>query len=183
MALQIEDGKGNGFQAQVDNRNMLHVHAVVESLEHDANQLGNSFSMLFSQTSDSTDSCILYIKNYFDEDLVFEGITIRAVSDETINIYLNDSGNPVGGVDVTPGNLNAGSNRLADGMFQVGTDITGLIRGTIASSYFIKGGDSSKHFNFEQDIIVPKNRVLTMCCEDGNIKLVGFLSFFRDVLD
>ena len=139
--------------------------------------------MLFSQTPDSSNSCFVYIKNTFEEDINFEGITLRTSADETIDVYLNDSGDPLGGLDIVPANLNGGSNQLADGIFQASNNITGLIRGTLTTSYFIKGGDSSKHFNFEQDIIVPKNRVLTICCQNGGIKITGFLAFFRDLLD
>ncbi len=183
MGLSIEDGKGNGFQAEVDDRNMLHTHSVSESLEHDANLNGNSYNILFSQTSDTTGACILYIKNGFNEDLIFEGITIRTAEDTEIYIKINDSGDPTEGVSTTPINLNAGSGKLAEGSYLTGSGMEGLFGGSTALTYFIKGGESSSHYNFEQDIIIPKNRVLTLCCEIDNVKVDGFLAFFRDNLD
>ena len=183
MGFMIEDGRGSGVSAQVDNNYMLHTHAVAESLEHKSNKDGNSFNILFTQTSDTTASnCIIYVKNSFEEDLVFEGLSIRTDKDAHITISLNNTGIPVDGLDITPANLNAGSGTQAEGTFQAGNAITGLSGGYIANQYFIEGGNSSDFYNFDQDIIVPKNRTLTLSCLTDNVIVSGFLSVFRDVM-
>lgn len=179
MGLQLEDGTGNGYQAKIDHANRIHVYAVNESLEHHTNRHhGESYNLLFSQTADTSSSCIIHIKNLDDDDIIFEGITANAASGETLEIRLNDSGTPVNGIESTPVNLNTGFNNIANGIFQVGSNITGISGGVSAMKYFFKGGDSSKFHNFEQDIILSKNRILTMYCVNGNILVDGFLAFF-----
>ncbi|MBY9000888.1 MAG: hypothetical protein KGD64_08250 [Candidatus Heimdallarchaeota archaeon] len=182
MGLSIEDGKGSGFQAEVDSDNKLHTHAVTESIEHQANSAGNAYNIVFSQISDTTSSCILYVKNGFEEDIVFEVITLRTSLDDVITIKINDIGIPISGSTISPAQLNAGSNKQAEGTFQVGNNITGLSGGTTVARYTIKGDESSKHYNFDQHIFIPKNRVLTVYSRNGSIEVDGILSFFKQTL-
>ena len=180
MGFTIEDGTGDGYNAKVNNRNMLNTSAVVSSVEHYVNRKeGNSYNLLFSVlTASGTDNCVLYIKNEGESDLIFEGITTRSTSDEVLEIKLKDAGVPVGGSDITPANLNAGSANQVTGTFQVASSITGLSGGTAIFKFFMVGADKSTHYNFEQDVILPKNRTLTFYCANGNTQIDGFLSFF-----
>lgn len=181
MGFTIEDGSGEGYRAKVSDTNRLHVSAVSESLEHHTNTIyGNSYNLIFSLTATTSGSCVLYTKNSSDEDMVFESITLRSASLEIVEIKINNIGTPVGGTTTTPANLNAGSNRQAYGTFLVGNNITGLTGGTTTFRYFINGGGSSSGYNFDQDIILPKNRILTMCFTNSGIQVDGFLSFFFD---
>lgn len=182
MGLTIEDGKGTGYQAEVDIRNMLHTHALIETAEHFASISGNAYNMVFSQTADSTGSFILYIKNQFEEDLIFKGIQLRTSQDESVQVHINMAGTPSSGQATTATNLNAGSPFQAQGIFQVGNNITGLSGGSIVYPYFVKGGESSLYYRFEQDLIIPKNRVIGLSCENGSVKIDGILSFYRDIL-
>jgi hypothetical protein len=184
MGLMIEDGSGKGYQAKVDHANRIHVYAISESLEHHTNIIhGESYNLIFSQTATGPDECIVYIKNLSDEFIIFEGITANAASNETLSIVINDSGTPVDGINASPGNLNGGSNNQAIGDFEIGNNITGLSGGFTILNYFFKGGDASKYFNFEQDIILPKSRTLTIYCTSGSILVDGFLSFFYHHID
>lgn len=175
----IEDGSGRGFQVKVDSSNRLYVYAISESLEHHTNIIhGESYNLLFSQTPTGAGDCFLYMKNLNDEDIILEGIVLNTATDETIEIKISDVGTALGGVDVTPVNLNGGSNNQAQGTFQTSNDITGLGGGFSLFKFFIKGGGSSDFFNFDQDIILPKNRTLTLYGTNGSIQIDGFLSFF-----
>lgn len=179
MGFNIEDGTGKGYQAKVNEESMLVTYAIVNSMEHHANHKhGVSYNLLFSETASGAEDCIVYIKNLDDKDLLFEGITANVATDETLKIILNDIGTPVGGSISTSANLNGGANNIADGTFQTGSDITGLSGGITTFKYFFKGGESSKHYNFEQDIVLSKNRVLTIYCVNGSILVDGFISFF-----
>lgn len=181
MGFVIEDGSGNGFQAKVDGANRLCISSISESLEHHTNIVhGDSYNLIFSLTATISGSCVLYIKNSSDETIIFESIMLRATSDEIVEIKINDAGTPVGGTTTTPANLNAGSNRQAYGTFLAGNDITGLSDGTTILKYFISGGGSSDSYNFDQDVVLPKNRTLTMYCVNSSIQVDGFLSFFFD---
>jgi hypothetical protein len=179
MGLMIEDGSGKGYQAKVDSENLLHVYAISESLEHHANIIhGQSYNFLFSETVSGAGDCFLYMKNYSDEDIIIEGIQLNTASDETIEIMLGDVGTPLGGTDVMPANLNAGSNNEADGVFQTDANLTGISGGYVILRYFVEGGGSSSFYNFDQDVILSKNRVLTLYATNGSILVNGFLTFF-----
>jgi hypothetical protein len=181
MGFTIEDGSGEGYRAKVDSSNRLSVSSISESLEHHTNTIhGDSYNFIFSLTATVSGSCVLYIKNSSDENIIFESITLRAASLEIIEIKTNNVGTPVGGTTATPANLNAGSNRQAYGTFLVGNNITGLTEGTTVFRYFINGSGSSSDYNFDQDIILPKNRILTVCFTNSGIQVDGFLSFFFD---
>lgn len=179
MGLMIEDGSGKGYQARVDASNRLFVYSITESLEHHTNIIhGESYNLLFSQTPTGAGDCFLYMKNLNDEDIILEGIVLNTATDETIEIKISDVGTALGGVDITPVNLNGGSNNQAQGTFQASNDITGVSGGFSLFKFFIKGGNSSSFFNFDQDIILPKNRTLTLYAVNGSIQIDGFLSFF-----
>jgi hypothetical protein len=179
MGLMIEDGSGRGYQVKVDASNRLFVYAISESLEHHANIIhGQSYNLLFSQTPGGPGDCFVYMKNLSDDDIILEGITLYVPTDETIEIKVGDVGTPLNGSDLAPVNLNAGSNNEAEGTFQGGNNITGLAGGASLFKFFIDGGGSSDFFNFDQDIILPKNRVLTLYSTNGSIQIDGFLSFF-----
>ena len=179
MGLNIEDGIGKGYQAKVNDENMLATYSIIDSKEAHTNIVhGASYNMLFSQTPSAAADCFLYIKNEDDHTMILEGIAANVATDEYIEVVLNDVGTPVGGTSVTPTNLNAGVNNVADGTFQTGPDITGLSGGNTAFRIFYEGGAATKYFNFDQDIIVPKNRILTLYCVTGSILIEGFLSFF-----
>jgi len=180
MGFQIEDGSGKGYQAKVNNESMISVYAVIDSKQSHTNiRHGTSYNLLFSQTGDSTaSSCILYIKNEDIEPLIVKGIGANVASDEYIEVVLNDSGTPVGGSAIAPVNLNSGINNVAEGVFQSGSNITGLSGGSKAFKLFYVGGEPTKYFNFDQDIIVARNRTLTLYCVNGGILIEGFVSFF-----
>jgi hypothetical protein len=183
MGFTIEDGSGDGYRAKVDGANRLFVSSISESLEHHTNTIhGDSYNLIFSLTATTSGSCVLYIKNSGDENIIFESIMLRSASLEIVEIKINNVGTPVGGTTATPANLNAGSNRQAYGTFLVGSNITGLTGGITIFRYFINDGGSSSEYNFDQDIILPKNRILSMYFTNSGIQVDGFLSFFFDHL-
>jgi hypothetical protein len=178
MAMQIEDGGGTGRRATVDNEQRLDVHAVTATTEHDVNHRnGEAYHLVFSQTPTGANDCFLYIKNNSDtKDLCIEGIWFRVASAEQVLMKLGDTGTTSGGTTATPANLNAGSGKVADGTFEVGNDITGLSGGTTIEKYWL-ANTASSHFNFEQDIIIPKNGIFTMYAVTGAVAIAGTVVF------
>ena len=171
--MLIEDGKGSGRTAGVNEENRMIVAAISASVEHHTNhEEGLSFNLIFEQTptyddpsADTGDVCILYLKNTDTKDMCLEGIHYRLAGTGQSNILKmkgNSTGTPVGGTTSTPANLNLGSGNIADGTFLTGDNITGLSEGTDIERIHIGSSNDSTAFNFEQDIIVPKNNVITI---------------------
>jgi len=176
--MLIDDGKGRGNSAGVSDENMLTTLAITASLEHHTNHTnGRAFNLLFAATPASTGDCFLYVKNTSDTDLVAEGFSIKLATSEYIDIKLGDTGTPSGGTDITPANLNSGSGVTATGTFQNGADITALSGGTTIERYYHLNSVASLYTNFNQDIVLQKNGVLTMYVQTGGTALAGTLVF------
>jgi hypothetical protein len=78
MGIQIEDGKGKGYSASVNNEGMLLSNSVSTTIEHWVNHYtGKAFMTTFETSGSSTDNCIFYLKNTdSNDDLIIEGIEI-----------------------------------------------------------------------------------------------------------
>lgn len=181
----IEDGQGKGKTTGVTYENRLKVEAVTQTLEHHTNQEhGLAFQYPWQQTPTGAGDCFLYVKNLDDVDLVVEGFYLRAAGAEQVEVKLGDSGTPAGGTDRTLVNCNAGSGKTADVTFQTGNDITGLSGGSVVERLYVPNGTESKYYNLEQDVIVPKNNVLTLYAVNGSIEVDGtFICHFHDPSD
>jgi len=177
--VSINSGTGNGeFGAGVNSDNRLEVDSVSRSHEHFANQeKGTAYSAVIQQTPTGASDVFLFIKNNDERDMVFEGITVAAATDESILVKLGDTGTTTGGTALTPANLNGGSGNVADGTFETGNDITGLTGGITVHRILVDGGTGSEHFRFTQDLILPKNKTLTLTAESGSILLDCVLAF------
>ena len=186
--MLIEDGTGSGKTAGVNVENRLKTVAVTSSSEHHINhEEGMSFSFITQQTpsyddpsNSSGDICFAYIKNTDTIDLCLEEIDIRlggTGQSEIIKVLGNTDGSPVGGNTITPANLNLGSGKEADGIFQAGSEITGLSGGTELHRIYIGSSNTSETFNFGQDIIVPKNNIITLWATNLNIEIDIVLLF------
>ena len=159
MGFLIEDGKGSGILAAVGAGNRLKTQAVMISSEHYANHNdGQAFNLIFSQTPTGANDCFVFIRNTSENDIVIEGVSIKSAGAEQINFYFNNDGSAGDVTIATPSNCNAGSGRAADGFFATGNDISGLTQGTLVTSLFVPSGTETKHYNFPQDLIIPKNR-------------------------
>lgn len=177
MGFTIEDGAGSGRQARVTSEHRVMVEAVSASPEHVANHFsGLAYNILFTITPTGAGDCFLYIKNTDpDYDLVLEGMAIKLAANEYIDIKLGDSGTPAGGSVITPANLNAASGNSADGVFQSGSDITGLTGGTRTIRHYHASSLETKYHNFDADIILPKNTVATFYCQTGTTEIDGYV--------
>ena len=180
MSISIEDGTGTKATAKVcTSENRLFTQAVTLSMEASRNiNFGDSYNIVFQQTPTGANDCFMYIKNTSTDNIVIEGITVRSAGNERIAVKLGDTGTPSGGTTATPVNLNAGSGNEAEGTFETGNDITGLSGGTVAKRIYAPTGNQSVYYNFEQDMVLPQNKVLTLYAEVGSIELDGELHFF-----
>ena len=187
--MLIEDGTGSGRTARVNDENRLQTSTITSSLEHAINhEKGLAFNVLFQQTptyldpstTDSGDVCIFYMKNTSETTIVLEGIDLRlAGTSQTtiIKVIGKDSGTPVGGTTITPANLNLGSGKTADGTFLGGDQITGLSGGTELLKVYIESSNVTLSYNFEQDIIVPKNNIITIYSSEVDTEVDAMIIF------
>lgn len=178
MGFKIEDGTGTGNQAGVSNNNRLKTVSVGLSVEHFINHIkGESYNLLFSAVPTAPGDCFLYVKNTHEKDMVCEGIWLQTLSDEYHDFKLNDEGTPVGGNNIVPANLNAGSGKSAIGTFQNANDITGVSGGVTVHRIYHAASSGSQYWNFNQDIIIPKNGTLTVYAGTGTVQVNGVLVF------
>ena len=186
--MLIEDGTGSGKTAAVNSENRLKTIAITTTVEHHINhEEGMAFNIIFQQTpsyedpsSDTGDICFLYLKNTDNLDICLEGIKLRlggTGQSEIIKLIGNPSGTPVNGNSVTPSNLNLGSGKTADGTFETGNNITGLTGGTELERNYLGSSDTTVDINFEQDIIVPKNNIITLWASTTGTEIAGTLIF------
>ena len=164
MGFIIEDGKGNGYKAEVSDANKLLVAAVTSTQEHYANHnQGRGFSTSFDVTPTSAGDCFLYIKNTDSvRALSIEGFWFKMAASDYIDVKLNDVGTAVGGTDATIVNLNTASGHEADCIFQYGADITGLSGGQKSYRLYHTSSAESIYRDFTMDIILGANGVLSM---------------------
>ena len=179
MGFVIEDGKGSGISAGVSGTNRLLTTSISASPEHAANHNdGEAYSLLFDATPAGAGDCFFYMKNTGEKDIIVEGFYFHLEANEYVDVKLNDSGTPVGGGSITPVNLNTGSGNTATGTFQDGNDITGLSGGSTVYRIYHASAQSSTYHNFEQDLIIKKNGVLTFYIETGTAALDGVIDFY-----
>ena len=99
-----------------------------------------------------------------------------ATTDEVIEVKINDIGIPVGGNTVVPINRNAGSGNVADGVYEIGVNITGLSGGDLVDYIGIDGTTGTKKHSWESFLIIPKGKTLTLYATTGAIALRGSIS-------
>jgi hypothetical protein len=186
--MLIEDGTGSGRTAAVNAQNKLEVVAITATTEHDTNHHnGLAFNACVEVTpispdpsSGDTRTCVFYLKNTSEVDITLEGIDMRlggTGEEDVIEIVgRDDVGSPIGGTTVTPANLNLGSGNPAEGTFLKGSNITGISGGVVLQKIWITS-NGTKSYNFNQDIIVPKNRVVTIYSRNSVAELDLTLSF------
>ena len=188
--MRIDDGKGLGPQAGVNDDNMLLVSAVEQSIEHYINHVKReAYNVYFAVNPDGAGDCFFYLLNDSNKqmDICFEGLRIQTSAAEEIDIYINQTGAAVktNGADLTPENLNGGSGNIADVTCYGETgdgavDITGISGGRLLERLWLTDAKSVL-FNFEQDIIVPPNQTFSMYAVGGDTLLRGTLFFnFHD---
>jgi len=185
--MLIEDGKGTGRKAAVSNDNFLKTRAVTVSIEHYINHHnGEAFNILFQQAPTAGDDCIFYMENSSDDDVVVEGLTLAVSGACEVYIQINDVGTRNAATDVVPSNLNASGSKLGDGEFEYGADLDGgaatLAGGYEIERYVFYAATNSSAFNFEQDVILQKNRTLTIWC-DAIVTVTGTVIYNQHIED
>ncbi len=178
--MQIEDGTGSGKTLQIDNQNRLQAYSVIENeATYENEKNGAAYELPIFLTPDTPnpsihgdiDACFCYIKNTNNSNMILTEIRCWAESNEYIDIYLKDTGTPVGGTKMTPINMNLGSGNVADGTFLTGEMITGISGGTLFDRLRIPADNSDHIFSWLSHLIIPKNNIITLYAGNGNIPI------------
>lgn len=179
MGLNIEDGTGKGYQAKVNDKNMLLTMSVSNSVQQYANRVGQFYSCKITVTPSGAGKCFYYFKNTCEFDAVIRRLSTHVGTNEVIKMYINDSGNPVGGIDYIPINRNGGSANLCECVVKYGQDITELNGGSHFDSIHIPADNDTHTYRLESGVIIPKNKTFTLYAVTGNIEIDFTLTFFN----
>jgi len=110
----IKDGRGTGNTVQVDSKNRLRTHAVVQSELESASEEGDAYSWTTEVEDYSAGDTILLIKNTSsDQSLHIEKVFISASTNTAVVFHSPNVTTPAGNV-VTGVNLNRTSAKSAD---------------------------------------------------------------------
>lgn len=80
----IEDGRGSGNKAEIDNTNRVHTRGIEETEGGHAVELGEAYNINSGNITLSAAGTLLYIKNNENRDLVIEAIAV-GVGDGTVS--------------------------------------------------------------------------------------------------
>jgi hypothetical protein len=182
----------NGKVVGVNSDGFLKSSATVATVEHHINHHhGTAYTLSFQVTPVGADDCFLYVQNTDDKDMCVEGFYLASATADTIYAEINNTVTDItagtGYAAVTPVNVNAGSGKTANGVFATGTALdtgSGLSGGGLpqAAGKFEVGrgvlpAAQTIWYNFNQDLILPKNKALTLWAVTGTYVVTGMMEF------
>lgn len=193
MSTIIEDGKGKGNKAHVDDDNRIHARSVTASDLLATTIVGEAYiagTGTVDVTND-TENYLLYVKNDSELDLVIHATNV--VSGESTGGASNELTflgkiNPTGGTIISSGtpfapfNLNLGSANVFNGTAHVAGSLGLTGSGGTQASGLIHG--PGRH-TFESTFILPKGASLTggIQAATGNTSVkvsIGYTIYFRN---
>lgn len=182
--MLIDDGKGKGYKAEVDDENKLHVQAIADVGQfHTNHDHGTAYTMDIDNVVVNGDGYnFLYIQNTDDDDLIVTSITLwvaTAKDDANVEAYIGHTLTSVANnTSIVPSNLNAGSGQSASGVFYVNDgvgNLTTLSGGVVAGRW--KPTTSVGKWSKTTGWIVPKNQTFTLLATKDNT-FRGYISFY-----
>ena len=182
--MLIEDGKGTGFKAKVDDENALFVNAITNvGQEHANDHHGDCYTMdIDGIQPDAASYWVAIIKNTSDTNMHITSITGWVSSfknDQIYEAYIGGSFTyAANGTAVVPANLNAGCGHSAVGDFYVNDgsgNITTIVAGSVAGRFIF--GTTPIKWKKESHWVIPKNQCFMLYSNIAE-KLNGFISFY-----
>ena len=161
--MKIQDGKGKGNFAQVDDENRVHTFSVIEPEDKHINREGKVWSVLANTTPAGSGDGIFYFKNTGTAEIAFTDIRVSCAGASQLNIK-QVSGTPTfaSGTDLTPVARNLGSSKTITGTIKQDTNTTSLTdEGTL---FFIEcpAADTLYHLSTSSNIIIPQGQAIAM---------------------
>jgi len=174
--MQIQDGTGKGFRAEVDGDNRLKVQATMQTLgAHVADDEGEFYTWTVQDDATTAADYELYVQNNSDT----KGLHIRGIrtANEEANLIwkLHKVTGTAGGTTIAGTNLNFMSGNVADATCFGGGDggVTGLtIVATIAT--WMGGPTFSNHMvPLDEVLILGKNDAIAIEVDAGTDGIVS----------
>jgi len=160
--MKIEDGKGTGKSAKVDNEFRLRTQAVSIAEALHAAEDGRAYNVNSGLISITGDATILYLKNNGDLDIVVAGIAVGLFTGIThvTSPYMTVTRNPTGGdliSDATAVTSNVNRNFGAT-ITLTAEAYKGKVGGTLTggSEFGVLQVTSGGRSFFSLDIVIPK---------------------------
>ena len=169
----IEDGQGMGDKAHVTSNGCVCVRATTIDFLQRVNELDQEvYTAIIEKTPTGAGDCFFYLMNNSSNDMYISSMTAAAAADETIELYINDIGTPVGTTVNTLVNRHAGSGKAADCTAYDGVNITGLSGGKKVEQFAVDGNIGSQKWRYNSFIIIPNNHTFTLYTTTGAIALI-----------
>lgn len=182
--MKIDDGTGHGFQARVDDENLLHTHALAMPYQlHASHDEGVAYTLdLDGVVVDGDGYNFVYIQNTDDNDLIITSINLwvnQNKDDDNVEAWVGHTLADVANhTAIVPANLNPGSGKAASGVFYVNDgagNLTTLAGGVIAGRF--KPTTAFSRWIKETGWVVPKNQTFVLSTAKDN-KFTGYISFY-----
>lgn len=170
-------GPGNNVGATVNNEGRLRTVSNSTAPEYHINWEHELAFQLQFETTPTSGGIFLYVKNTDRYPLILENLFVTADADESLTIYRNPTGSPIGSESATPHNSNFGSNKIAKGVFQYGSDIGGLTADVVYNTLPVFAGINNT-YTFRNWIIMTTNSTLCISATNGSILLDITMPFF-----
>lgn len=185
MGLQIQDGTGEGFVAEVDHDNRLHVKSITESKEHVINEeSGKVWTIAFEDLNPAgTDDYVVYIKNTGDAQLevqTFRFSCDTAASQVEVHAV---TGTVVGGAAVTPVSRNVGSGASPSATIESGTDLTGLTTAGTLALVQCAVVNTQYELYLRTSIVLSKGSAIGILVQTATANLSGFITLVEEGID
>lgn len=182
MGFEIEDGKGTGRKAEVDQDFRLRTFAVTHTGDQHVNVVGGKVWSVNVENLSPTaaDDYILYIKNTGDVPLHISDIRLSAETAATQIKVHGVSGPAAGGSDVTPVSRTIGSASLPTATIQSGVDITGLTDEGVLFYIQCDTVGKEEHLSTTSKIRIPKGKAIALSVETATASITGTVSLVEE---
>ena len=174
----IENGKGGGRYAEVNEKYQLAVDAVTRSNVHEAADDGSAWSIPLDATAPSGATFFFLFKNDGEKTYAIHRIRINS-SAAGVFRFVRVTGTPSGGTTVVPTNMNLGVTKPQDTLtIQTGASITGLTELSLLLPQYLVA-NTPLEINLEADIIVPPGTAFALKAP-GAATVNGTVLFYED---
>jgi hypothetical protein len=157
MGIQIEDGKGKGYSAEVNSDNQISTFSITETeFEFVSKEKGLAFSWSSGTYDAAAGDTILLIKNTSaSKNLHIDKVYIYSDTETGVVMHCPTSDVTVAGTTITGTNLNRVSSNVADA--EAARDETGNTQGDIVWSGEIQATSDNTAVDFAGALILGTN--------------------------